>query len=140
MVTLKEIGTALWINLNIIFLFTYPLILIFVFFIDIYDPKGTVNAWLYTVLVMVGYWLFEPVPLCATALIPLVFFPLMGVLSTSATGICYFYDLNMTMLGGLIFGLVMETSNLNKRISLQIIKRVKKSLFLIYRFKKIIGF
>lgn len=43
----------------------------------------------YIILLMAVYWMFELSPLAAVALAPVAFFPLLGIMSTSAVTINY---------------------------------------------------
>ena len=69
---------------------------------------------------MAAYWLLELLPLAVTALIPVVLFPLLGVLSTAQVTVCYFKEVNMLMVGGLIVAIAIEEVGLHRRIALKI--------------------
>ncbi|XP_065054979.1 solute carrier family 13 member 2-like [Rhopilema esculentum] len=75
----------------------------------------------YGILIIVIYWVTETCPLAVTALLPIVLFPLLGVLSTSAVAATYFQDANVLFLGGLLVFVSFEEWNLHKRIALKIL-------------------
>ncbi|KAG5317927.1 INDY1 protein, partial [Acromyrmex heyeri] len=76
----------------------------------------------YIVLLAAGYWVTECLPIGITSLIPIVLFPLFGILSTQETCVCYMNDTIMVFIGGLILAIATEHCNLHLRIALIVMK------------------
>ncbi len=72
-------------------------------------------------LLMATWWITEALPIPATALIPLVLFPLLGVSSMRGTATPYADPIIFLFLGGFIIGTGMQRWALHKRIGLRAI-------------------
>ena len=70
-----------------------------------------------TLLVAI-WWIFEPIPIPATSLIPLAVFPLTGVLVESEVASAYGHKLVLLMFGGFMLSAAMEKSGAHRRIAL----------------------
>ncbi len=70
---------------------------------------------------MVIWWISEPFSISVTALLPLVMFPLLGIMPLSKVTVSYGSPIIFLFFGGFILALAMEKVNLHKRIALQII-------------------
>jgi sodium-dependent dicarboxylate transporter 2/3/5 len=66
----------------------------------------------------VVWWIFEPIPIPATSIIPLAIFPLTGVLPQEKIAAAYGNELILLMLGGFILSAAMERSGAHRRIAL----------------------
>ncbi len=69
-------------------------------------------------ILCVVWWIFEPIPIPATAIIPLAVFPLTGVLPQEKIAAAYGSELILLMLGGFILSAAMERSGAHRRIAL----------------------
>lgn len=76
---------------------------------------------------MLTWWLTEALPIPATALLPIVVFPLTGVLDIRATCASYGHYLVFLFLGGFILARGIEKWQLHRRIALGIIRRTGDS-------------
>jgi len=70
---------------------------------------------------MAVWWITEAVPLAATSLIPLILFPLFGLLDADEIASSYINSIIFLFLGGFMIALSMERWGLHKRIALRII-------------------
>ena len=70
---------------------------------------------------MAIYWIFEVLPIAATALLPILLYPLFGLMKASEISLYYFSDINVLFLCGLMIAVAIESWNLHKRIALKVI-------------------
>ena len=86
-----------------------------------FDHPSTI-VWTAAVTTLVAiWWIFEPLPIPATSLIPLAVFPLVGVLSESDVAAAYGNKLVLLMLGGFMLSAAMEKSGAHRRIALAMV-------------------
>lgn len=77
-----------------------------------------------TAALMAAWWLTEAIPVPATALLPILLFPLLGVLDGGTVTRAYSHDLIYLFLGGFLIAVTMERWNLHHRIALYTIRMV----------------
>ena len=71
---------------------------------------------------MLIWWILEVFPIFITALLPMVFFPALGILSVQETFMPYASPIVFLFLGGFIIALAMEERRLHERISYGLIR------------------
>ncbi len=93
-------------------------------------PGGlSVPAWNVVAITLwiIIWWLTEAIPIPATALIPIPFFPALGVGSLKSIAASYAHPLLLMFLGGFMLAAAMQRSGLHRRIALNIINVVGTS-------------
>ena len=73
---------------------------------------------------MAIWWITDAIPLSITALIPLILFPILGILEGKKTAPVYFNSTILLFLGGFMIAMSMEKWHLHKRIALVIIRKI----------------
>ncbi|MCB1704780.1 MAG: SLC13/DASS family transporter [Halioglobus sp.] len=71
----------------------------------------------FVAVVCVIWWVFEPVPIPVTSLLPLAILPLMEVLTPQEVGQAYGSPLILLLLGGFLLSKAMEHSGAHRRIA-----------------------
>jgi sodium-dependent dicarboxylate transporter 2/3/5 len=71
---------------------------------------------------MAVWWVTEALPIAATALVPVIAFPLLGLSSINEATAPYASPLIFLFLGGFMLALALERWNLHRRIALTILK------------------
>ncbi|MFC1574793.1 SLC13 family permease, partial [Gemmatimonadota bacterium] len=75
-------------------------------------------------VIMAIWWVSDAIPLFATALLPLVLFPLLGIMGGGTAAPIYFNSTIVLFIGGFMIALTMEKWDLHRRIALGIIHAV----------------
>ncbi len=103
----------------------FTLILLF------FRPEGmppAANAVLAATVWIGIWWVTEVIPIAATALLPIILFPLTGGLPVQATTASYGHRYVFLYMGGFIIAIAIEKYNLHRRIALSVIKAVGSKL------------
>ncbi len=90
-------------------------------------PTEKIKAMASVVSLMFVWWIFEVIPLGATGLIPLVLYPVFGILSMKKTASAYINSTIFLFIGGFLIAQAMEKTQLHKRIALKILSRFSGS-------------
>ncbi len=73
-------------------------------------------------VLMATWWVTEAIPIPATALIPLVLFPTLGILPMGEAASPYANPIIFLFLGGFVIALAMERWHLHRRIALLVVR------------------
>jgi sodium-dependent dicarboxylate transporter 2/3/5 len=84
-------------------------------------PSDTTQNMTAVAALMVIWWITEALPLAATALIPLVLFPILGISSGKEVAAVYMNSTIFLFIGGFVLALAMQRWDLHTRIALRII-------------------
>lgn len=86
------------------------------------DPAARATAGV--AVLMALWWMTEAIPLPATALLPVVLFPLLGVMPVGEATAPYASEIIFLFLGGFLIGLAMRRWRLHERVALNIVTLV----------------
>ncbi|XP_074536333.1 solute carrier family 13 member 2-like [Halichoeres trimaculatus] len=120
--------TYLWKNRNYIIIVLTPLLLLpLPLVIQTQEAKCG-----FVIILMALYWCTECLPLAVTALLPVIFYPMLGIMDAPEVCVQYLKDSNMLFIGGLLVAIAVEKWNLHRRIALYVLLflGVKPSLLL----------
>ncbi len=67
------------------------------------------------------WWIFEPIPIPATSMIPLGVFPLVGILDGKQVALAYGDPLILLLMGGAMLSKAMEKSGAHRRLALYLV-------------------
>jgi sodium-dependent dicarboxylate transporter 2/3/5 len=102
--------------------FLGPVVFIAILFFDLEPGNLSATRMAAVALLMAVWWLTDAIPLAATALIPMVLYPTMGILTGKETAPVYVNSTIFLFVGGFMIALAMEKWDLHKRIALFIIR------------------
>ncbi len=81
-----------------------------------YDREMAIVA--FVAVLCIVWWVFEPIPIPVTSLLPLAVLPLLGVLTPAEVGQAYGSPLILLLLGGFLLSKAMEHSGAHRRIAI----------------------
>ncbi len=109
-------------------LFLGPLLFAFILLLPAAEAMSPAAQRLAAVtLLMSVWWISEAVPIAATALLPIVLFPLLGIMPTAQTTSAYANPMVYLFLGGFLIAMAMQRWSLHRRIALLTIQLVGTS-------------
>jgi len=100
-----------------------PILFLIVLLFFNFDPEKPVLTSMAAVAILMAiWWITDAIPLFATALLPMLLYPLLGIMKSNATAPIYFNSTIFLFIGGFMIALTMEKWNLHRRIALFIIR------------------
>ncbi|MBI86469.1 MAG: hypothetical protein CMG63_00165 [Candidatus Marinimicrobia bacterium] len=102
----------------------------FIIMLTIDPPKGMNPLAIVAAAVsimMAIFWVTEAISTFATSFLPIVLFPLLGVLDSKQIAASYGHHIVLLILGAFFVAKAIETNNLHKRIALATIKSIGTS-------------
>ncbi len=82
------------------------------------EPKTVLSI----AVLMLSLWFTETLPITPVALIPLIAFPISGILKFDQAAVNYIDNVIFLFFGGFVLGLALEKWDMHKRIALGIVK------------------
>ncbi len=99
-----------------------PLISVSLILFGDFAPENPKIAYTMAIAVLMAiWWITEAIPLAATALLPVVLFPVFGVVDGKTISTMYFNHLIFLFLGGFLMALAMERWDLHRRIAIKVL-------------------
>ncbi len=101
--------------------------LLFLIFMLMPQPEGLSEQGMMVAgiaVLMAAWWITEAIPIPATALIPIVLYPVLGVMSPADVTQSYAHHLIFLFMGGFMIAVTVEKWHLHQRIALNTIRIV----------------
>eukprot|EP00929_Paragymnodinium_shiwhaense_P031206 TRINITY_DN17540_c0_g1_i2.p1 TRINITY_DN17540_c0_g1~~TRINITY_DN17540_c0_g1_i2.p1 ORF type:complete len:653 (+),score=121.58 TRINITY_DN17540_c0_g1_i2:58-2016(+) len=76
---------------------------------------------------MAALWVFEVLPLAATSLLPMVLYPVFGILAAKQTAAAYWGKVQMLFLGAMLVDVAIQQVGLPERLALSMLRKVTAS-------------
>ncbi|MFC2116784.1 SLC13 family permease [Bacteroidota bacterium] len=97
--------------------YLFPVIALAIILINPVTDYPLISRMIAVVVLMAGWWISEAVPIAVTSLLPLVLFPILGIMDGGDTAVQYFNDIIFLFMGGFILSLAMEKWDLHLKIA-----------------------
>ena len=97
------------------------LAVLFLIFVDLDPQNPLVTITAAIAIWMAFWWVTEAVPLAVTALLPIILYPTLGVMSGKDVAPIYFNHIIFLFIGGFLVALAMRKWKLHRRIALKIL-------------------
>ncbi|XP_062610504.1 Na(+)/citrate cotransporter-like isoform X1 [Saccostrea cucullata] len=75
----------------------------------------------YVIIIMAVFWITEALPISVTALLPIILFPMVGLLYAKDVSKTYLNDTTALFIGGLIVAAAIEHWDIHKRLALRVL-------------------
>lgn len=111
-------------RLQLVGLFLGPLLFFLIMSLDLVPEKPVVTSMAAVAVLMATWWMTEAIPLAATAILPMLLFPILDIMTGGATAPLYVNSTIFLFMGGFMIALAMERWELHRRIALLVIKTI----------------
>lgn len=95
--------------------------LLFLIFFDLDPSNPLVTKTAAIAIWMAFWWITEAVPLAVTALLPIILYPIFGIMNGKEVAPIYFNHIIFLFVGGFLVALAMRKWKLHRRIALKIL-------------------
>ncbi len=111
----------------LLFLLAPAVAIYLIAFVELDPDNPRVTNTLAVAIVMALWWVTEVVPLAITSLLPIVLFPMLGIMNGKEVSATYFNHVIFLFIGGFLVALAIQKWNLHKRIALNILRIIGSS-------------
>ncbi len=94
------------------------------FFVKLDPARPQLSYTLAVAVLMALWWVAEVVPLAVTSMLPVVLFPVLGVMNGKQVSALYFNHVIFLFIGGFLVALAIQKWSLHKRLALWLLTRV----------------
>jgi sodium-dependent dicarboxylate transporter 2/3/5 len=108
-------------NKTVFILATGICLTVLLFYCRLFDTRSA-NLGIAFAFAMIFFWVTEIIPMPVVALLPIILFPLFGLMTVKEVTTFYGNEVIFLFLGGFLIGLAIEKWHLHKRIALHIVR------------------
>lgn len=98
-----------------------------IFFVELDPDNPAITNTLAVAILMALWWITELIPLAITSLLPIVLFPVLGIMNGREVSATYFNHVIFLFIGGFLVALAIQKWGLHKRIALKILRIIGSS-------------